>query len=365
MKEIVAYAPGRVEILGNHTDYNQGYVMAGAINFGVTLTGRATGEEIIRLSIYDEPRPLTVAPSIDALEALDRQQWYSYPCGVVRQFLETTSIPIPGFEAHFTSTLPAGAGLSSSAALEISTGRFLEVLTGQHLDPLDLAKIGCRAENEYVGMSCGLLDQISSIYGKEGQAIFIDFRSLDVRNISFPDNCELIVCHSGVKHALTGGEYNERREQCFSAAHKLGAQYLREIDSPALEKGAGKLTDLELRRARHIVGENERVQNGLEALGHGDAAAFGKLMFASHESSRINFENSTPELDALVQIAKSIDGIHGSRLTGGGFGGATVSLVEKSHARQAGEELVAAYSRRTGNTGQVYLCELSAGARIL
>jgi galactokinase len=362
MHDTLSYAPGRVELLGNHTDYNEGFVMAGAINYGVTLHGKTLQEPGIKLSSENFPETLETTP--DQLHSVDRGTWFSYPAGVAQEFLNR-GITLPGFEARFSSTLPVGAGLSSSAALEISTAKFLQHITGADLSDMDLARIGCRAENEFVGMNCGLLDQISSTFGKQDHAVTIDCRTLEIDTIAFPENCALIICDTGVKHELTGGEYNERREQCFSAAGKLGVEFLRDVDRETLEAKNNLLNVYELKRARHVVGENQRVQLGIERLKQGDLAEFGKLMYESHESSRRNFKNSTKELDILVTFARQIKGIYGSRLTGGGFGGATVSLVDQRQSEDAAEKLLNLYNRSTGNQGTIHVCRLSDGAKIL
>ena len=226
-----------------------------------------------------------------------------------------------------------------------------------------MARLCRQVENDFVGVNCGLLDQVSSVFGKKNSAIFLDCREETVETVPFPDDVALLITHSGVKHALLGGEYNERREQCFSAAKKLGVPALRDVTSMALETAREKLTDLEYRRAAHVVGEIERVSQGIEFLRTSNAQGFGELMFASHESSRTNFENSTPELDTLVHIAREEEGVYGSRLTGGGFGGATVSLIKAGEARRLANTLEKKYHEQTGIECRTYLCEIDDGAR--
>ena len=211
-------------------------------------------------------------------------------------------------------------------------------------------------------MNCGLLDQVSSIFGQRGQAIYLDCRSEEVQNIPLPAQTELLVFHTGVEHRLTGGEYNERRAQCFAAARALGVPALRDVSLAQLTAARPRLDSVIYRRAAHVVGEDERVFAGIEHLRRGDGPAFGALMFASHESSRLNFENSTPELDLLVELARETPGVLGSRLTGGGFGGATISLVETGHAEDIARHLEERYTARTGNPGCAYLCESADGA---
>ncbi len=354
-----AYAPGRVELLGNHTDYNEGYVLSAAIDRGITLSGEATGSSCVRL------HSATLSASVEAdtarLAPDTAHEWANYPLGVLDVF-QKHGLPVAGFSAEIASTLPLGAGLSSSAALEVSTGLLLGKLFGFTLDRLELAKLCRRAENEFVGVNCGLLDQVSSVFGKAGHAIFLDCRNETVETTPFPPGLGLLIT-SGVPHRLAGGEYNERRLQCFDAAERLGAKALRDVTSAQLEAAKATLPVLSYRRAAHIVGENERVLRGIEFLRQGDAKSFGALMFASHESSRVNFENSTPELDTLVELARDQPGVLGSRLTGGGFGGATVTLVEHDKAATVAEALTRQYHAKTGLVAQTHLCAIADGAR--
>jgi len=354
-----SYAPGRVELLGNHTDYNEGVVLSAAIDRGVTLTGERTGSSNVTLCSTTleqtyEADAASLTPSRD-------HEWANYLLGVLDVF-QKEGLPVGGFKAEIRSNLPLGAGLSSSAALEVSTAMLLQKLFGLNLDRLKMAKLCRRAENEFVGVNCGLLDQVSSAFGKAGHAIFLDCRNETVETTPFPGGVELLITQCGVPHRLSGGEYNERRLQCFDAATRLGVKALRDVTSVRLEAEKAKLPALSYQRAVHIVGENERVLHGVELLRSGDVKSFGALMFASHESSRVNFENSTPELDALVDIARDLPGVLGSRLTGGGFGGATVTLLERDKAQSVAEALVAKYQERTGHVAKAHLCEIADGA---
>jgi galactokinase len=355
-----AYAPGRVELLGNHTDYNQGYVLSAAIDRGVTLRGDATGSE--QVVLHSSALEQSYEASADRLVPSEDHEWANYLLGVLDVFRKE-GLPVSGFRAEIESTLPLGAGLSSSAALEVSTAKLLEKIFGFTLDPLTLAKLCRRAENQFVGVNCGLLDQVSSVFGKAGYAIFLDCLLETVELNPFPAGVALLITHCGVAHKLTGGEYNERREQCFDAAARMGVSALREVSSAQLEAARENLPRLSFLRAAHIVGENERVLRGVDLLRSGDVAGFGELMFASHDSSRMNFENSTPELDTLVEIARDLPGVLGSRLTGGGFGGATVTLLESDKATAVAEELADRYHARTGFTAHTYLCAIADGAR--
>jgi len=353
-----AFAPGRIELLGNHTDYNDGFVLSAAIDRGVTISGAATDDGVVTLRslLFDEE----VRGPLGNIAPLTDQPWANYPLGVV-WCLSEKGCALRGFRAEFSSTLPTGAGLSSSAAMEVATAIFLTKLFGTNVAPMELAKLCRRAENEFVGVNCGLLDQVSSVFGRAHHAVFLDCRAETVELVPFPENVELLVAHSGVRHALTGGEYNERRAQCFAAAKALGVSALRDASSDQL--AAAPLDPVVRRRATHIVGENERVLAGIDCLRRGDVADFGRLMFESHESSRVNFENSTPELDALVEITRGEPGVFGARLTGGGFGGATVSLVEKARAQSIAESVAKKYRDRTGNVSDTWVCDISDGAR--
>jgi galactokinase len=360
MSNLSARAPGRVELLGNHTDYNEGVVLAAAINHRVSVAGRATPDERIVLQSTSADQPVDV-PLTGFTPLGDAAAWANYALGVVYCF-QQEELPVQGFSMSVDSDLPVGAGLSSSAALEVATACLLMKLFALEIDPLRLAKLCRRAENEFVGVQCGLLDQVSSIFGRRGHAVYLDCRSEVVENIPLPPETSLLVYHCGVEHRLVGGEYNERRAQCFAAARALGVKALRDVSSAQLTEARSGLDPVIYRRAAHIVGEDERVFTGIGCLRRGDGAAFGQLMFASHESSRVNFENSTPELDILVELARDIPGVLGSRLTGGGFGGATISLVEQDAAQTVAERLAAAYRARTGIEGRAYLCESADGA---
>lgn len=356
MSDIHTFAPGRVELLGNHTDYNGGVVLSAAIQMGITATGRRRDDEKIVLTT--EGINGVVAASRKA-GLRPRSSWEDYPLGVAEMLAQAGAQP-GGFEAHFSATLPLGAGLSSSAAIEVATAVLLTRLYPFAISPLDLAKVCRRAENEFVGVSCGLLDQVSSIFGKKDHVIHLDCRAETVDLIPFPADLGLLIVHSGVKHALTGGEYNERRDQCFEAASKMGVAALRDVTSAEL--AAAKLPALAKKRATHIVGENERVFQALTFLREGKGDEFGQLMTASHRSSVENFQNSTPELDALVEIAIRKKGCHGARLTGGGFGGAIVALVDLVEIDRLSETIISEYLAATGHTGKAFRCLVSDGA---
>jgi galactokinase len=326
MPSVFAYAPGRAELLGNHTDYNEGYVLAIAVDRGTTITGQARADR--QIEIHSRELGKSEAISLDQLLAERVAPWSRYLLGVVDQF-RRNDLPVGGFDAEISGNLPLGAGLSSSASLENATVLFLSRLFGAKLDPLQMARLSQKAEHDFVGVRCGLLDQIASLMSQREHATFIDCRTTEVSTVPLDGVASIIIANSNVKHALVGGEYNERRSDCEAAAHALGVKALRDASTEMLRVRRDQLADRIYHRALHITGENERVLAGVAALRQGKLADFGRLMFESHESSRLNFENSCPELDLLVATAHNTPGVLGARLSGGGFGGATINLVEK------------------------------------
>ncbi len=307
-----AYAPGRVEILGNHTDYNNGLVLAAAIDRGLTVSGSRRDDKIISLTSHER-----VEIPLSDLRPQTQRRWANYSLGVVREF-QKLGYAISGFEAQISSNLPMDIGLSSSAALEVATAGFLMRLFGFTLPPLDLAKLCRRAENEFVDVQSGLLDQVTSIFGRADHLVYLDCQSEEIRTVPVPDDLALVVAQSEARSLAR--QYNQRREECAAAARALGLTSLRQMKAEQLPS----LAPLLQRRTRHIFEENERVRRALN-----DLNSLGTLMNASHESSRVNFENSAPELDSLAARARSLPGVLGARLTGGGFGGAIVALVRQ------------------------------------
>jgi len=339
MNSASTYAPGRAEVLGNHTDYNEGYVMALAVDRGTTLTGQARNDRKIRIHSRELDKTETV--ELDQLLAEKVAPWSRYVLGVVDQF-RRNELPLGGFEVEISSNLPLGAGLSSSASLENATVLFLGKLFGAKLDPMQMARIAQKAEHDFVGVRCGLLDQIASLMSTPNHITCIDCRTTEVSHVPLDPRARVILANSNVKHALVGGEYNERRSDCEAAAHALGVPALRDATTEMLKARKSELVDRIYYRALHITGENERVVEGTAALRKGDLARFGELMFQSHESSRVNFENSCPELDLLVATARKTPGVYGARLSGGGFGGATINLVEAGREEEVVKALKAA-----------------------
>jgi galactokinase len=357
---VTTFAPGRVEILGNHTDYNLGFVLSAAIHLGVTIEASRLSTNMLEISSETNERSISI--ELNNLQPLVGDTWANYPIGVIK-VLSDRGFRLGGMRLSVSSDLPLGAGLSSSAALEVATAMAAKALFDLEIDQMQLAQLCQKAENEFVGVQSGLLDQASSVFGKNRKLILLDFLKITVETVSLPATASLLLLNSGVPHELTGGEYNERRKQCMRAAKAMGVRSLREANLAQL--GSAQLDDVTRRRALHILGENERVLEGVQALRSNQLEAFGELMFASHASSRVNFENSTSHLDTLVDLAKNTHGVFGSRLTGGGFGGSTVSLVERERADEIVQAISSAYHRMTGATCSPTQTEPSEGARIV
>lgn len=345
---ISAYAPGRAEWLGNHTDYNDGLVLGLGLEVGATVTARPLEERqlVLRAMDLEEAR----VSGLDDLAPVNAGSWANYAIGVAAGFL-ARGAKASGLELEISSTVPMGAGLSSSAALECATARVLQQMWGTDFDDMELARIGQEAEHKFAGVRCGLLDQVTSLFAVPGHAVFFDCRSLEVKRVPVPAEARFVIVQSGVKHALSDGAYNERRAECEQAAVALGVGKLRDASPEALETAAaaGLLRGAPLQRARHVVGENARVAVAVEALCAGDLSAVGRLMNESHESSRALFENSCKEIDFLTTEARAIPGCLGARLTGGGFGGAMLALVfseeERAFVQAIGERVSKAWGR--------------------
>ena len=359
-KSVIAFAQGRVELLGNHTDYNEGLALAAAIDRGVTIRAEKIDADLIEISSETNQRQAKVL--LKKLQRLEEEPWANYPIGVIK-VLREAGFAIGGLRLRVGSNLPLGSGLSSSAAFEVATAVAALELSGLSMEAMALAQLCQKAENEFVGVRCGLLDQASSVFGKEDEIILLDFRAITARTVPLSPSVALLLVDPGVPHELSGGEYNERRSQCHAAAAALGVKALRDVTSEALSSSS--LDPLIRSRALHITGENERVLAGVAALQSGQMRQFGQLMFQSHESSKCNFQNSTAFLDALVEIAATIPGVLGARLTGGGFGGSTIWLVEGDKAEKILSRVLEAYHQKTGVTCKALITKASQGARLL
>lgn len=361
---VVARAPGRLELLGNHTDYNEGLVISCATDCSTYFAAAPASDERCTVVSVDETTDAFFNPA--SLGEPVPGEWANYVKGVVHA-LQQRGYVVRGFDGMIMSTVPRSAGMSSSAALEVATAFALGTLNNIELSTVEWAKVGQQAENEFVGANTGLLDQLTSICGKANHLVLCDFRHPSVQVAPFGDTTVFVVADTGVKHDLTA-DYNLRRSSCEHATATIRNHYphvsaLRDVSSELLTACKPLLDDVTYRRARHIVGENERVEAGINLLSRGELVEFGQLLFASHASSRYNFENSCPELDILVEIARSLPGCYGARLSGGGFGGISIHLVERDAADEYSRRLATAYETRTGSKPEMMICAIGEGAK--
>jgi galactokinase len=346
--EQVARAPGRVNLIGEHTDYNDGFVLPMAIDLELRLRFQPRVDGRVRLrSPQGQPERLDL-PSGGELPV-----WGRYVEGV-RSLLDLPA----GIDGEISSDVPLGAGLSSSAALELATARALVAANGQAWDALAVARLAQRAEIEFAGTRCGIMDQLAVALGVAGHALFIDCRSLDVRAVPLPPGLAIVVCDSAKPRQLAGSAYNDRRSACEEAARGLGVPALRDATLDMLDRLPPGLA----KRARHVVTENQRVLDFVAALEANHTQRLGELMYSSHASLRDLFEVSCPELDLLVELAADLPGCVGSRLTGAGFGGCTVSLVESTAAESFSQELVARYRGQMKLPARAWVCQAGDGA---
>ncbi|MBU3740077.1 MAG: galactokinase, partial [Rhodoferax sp.] len=358
-------APGRVNLIGEHTDYNEGFVLPCAIDFHTVVTGRARADMTVRVvaadyaNAEDEFRlDQPIAPRDDGL-------WPNYIRGMVKQLL-LRGLPVGGADLVVSGNVPQGAGLSSSAALEVAVGQAFKALHDLELTATELARHAQAAENQFVGCRCGIMDQLISARGCQDHALLIDCRSLETRSVRLPQGIAVMILNSHVHRGLVDSQYNARRAQCEAAARHYGVTALRDIDLRALERGSAGLDALTLRRARHVVSENQRTLDGAAALSCGDMEHMGALMAQSHASMRDDFQITVPAIDRLVGIVQSVTGESGGvRMTGGGFGGCVVALVPESRVPAVRAAVEAGYRSPEGRAAAVYVCRATDGAGVL
>jgi galactokinase len=360
---VEARAPGRVNLIGEHTDYNDGFVMPAAIPYETRVTGVSWASRSI--GIFSESVDAAATFDLDSL-AGSAGDWTDYVRGVLIE-LQRAGVPVPGASLRVASSVPLGAGLSSSASFEVALVLALLELSGTRMERIAIAKVAQRAEAEHTGTRSGIMDQFAVLFGRAGSATFLDTRSLAYEHVPIPPGVSIVICNTMVKHTLAGGEYNLRRSQCEAALALLKTWYpdavaLRDVSLAQLEAHAREIAPLLYHRARHVVTENQRVLDAKAAFERGDVAGFGSLMNASHESLRDDYEVSCPELDAMVSIARRCDGVYGARMTGGGFGGCTVNLVASGRAAAFRSEIVEGYSRAMGMVPDLYDGTPVAGA---
>ena len=362
-------APGRVNLIGEHTDYNEGFVLPVAIDKKIVMLGQLREDRLVQ--VFDLVYKTKITFSLDSLSPSKKESWANYLMGVMDE-IQKAGYPLQGVNLVFTSNIPQRAGLSSSAALEVVTALTMAKLNSLEIKPLEMAHLCRRAENNFVGVACGIMDQYVSCLGQKNYALFIDCRSNDYELIPLKDpNYQIIICNSKVQRGLVDSEYNKRKEECKIATeffkHKLNREIraLRDIAIDEYEKYQAQLPEIIARRARHVISENYRVQVGVQALREGNFSAFGQLMIESHRSLKNDYEVSCAELDLLVDLALKQEGVLGARMTGAGFGGCTVNLLKRDYVDVFMEKIKKEYKKITGINPDVYLTAPSGGAKVI
>ena len=363
--ELLVSAPGRVNLIGEHTDYNDGFVLPVAIDKKIIIGGSRRADDVVRLYSlnFGEFQEFSISSLIK------QNTWSDYVKGVVSELLQDGH-HLRGFNAVLEGNVPRASGLSSSAAIEVASAFFMAQMFQLSMSGEEMAKLCQRAENRFVGVNCGIMDQFISRLGKLGHALLIDCRDLRYQLVPFEvEGCSIVMCNSNVKRQLVDSAYNERRSQCEEGVRLLKAKLpaiaaLRDVTSAQLHGHAALLPPLTFQRCRHVVTENERVTQAVEALNANNIVRFGELLNQSHESLRDDYQVSCKELDMLVELARSVNGTIGSRMTGAGFGGCTVSLVKDSAVETFRQVIVEKYKERTGITADVYISKAEDGARV-
>jgi galactokinase len=364
--EVVVRAPGRVNLIGEHTDYNDGFVLPAAIDRAITYAGRRRADRRVR--VYSDDFQASAEFDLDDIQKDREHTWSNFLRGVSK-FLEADGHRLTGAEIAFGGKVPREAGLSSSAAVEVGATAFWNKLLNLGLDPVYVVKLSRRTENEFVGVPCGIMDQFISALGRRDHALFLDCRDLTYRHVPLRAGVKIVVCNSGVKRALAQSEYEVRLKQCREAVAKIAAtgravKSLRDVTLSDLEAVRGTMDNLLWRRAHHVVSENERTLEAVKVLQSGNLERFGELMNQSHESLRDDYEVSSKELDTLVELARKQNGVLGARMTGAGFGGCTVNLVRADAAGNFAQAVAEGYEKALGLKGEIYVCQASDGALV-
>jgi galactokinase len=357
-------APGRVNLIGEHTDYNDGFVLPAAIQLQTraAIAPAPDGLVTVKSTAYS----CEATFSLDDPNPTPRKHWSDYVLGVALS-LEQAGVVLKGARLLIESDIPPGAGLSSSAALEVSSALAFLANSGFKMAPTEVARICHRAENDFVGMRSGVMDQFASCEGRQNHAILLDCRSLEARHVPLPAGVAMMVCNTMVRHELASSEYNARRRECEEGVAVLaryipGVHALRDVTAAQLAQFSAELTPTVLRRCRHVIGENERVLQGAAALEQNRLAEFGALMMQSHQSLRLDYEVSCLELDVMCELAVAMPGVYGARMTGGGFGGCALALVKKPAVEMFRQTMPQEYRRRTGIDCEIYECFAANGA---
>jgi galactokinase len=361
----VASAPGRVNLIGEHTDYNDGFVFPAAIDraTAVAIGPRDDGRLVMNPGSAED-----ASFTMSRLYPSERRAWTDYLTGVA-SLLQERGTPLSGANMYVYGNVPRGSGLSSSAALELAAAFALIEMNGLAITPVETATLCQRAEHEFAGVKCGIMDQFISCLGKKDNALLLDCRTLAYEYVPIPPGVDLLVCDTGVKRALAGSEYNQRREECNTGVRILastlkGITALRDVPAARFQELAGMLDPVVRKRCMHVIMENERVGRSARALREGNLSEFGKLMYESHLSLRRDYEVSCPELDLLVDLCAGADGVIGARMTGAGFGGCAIALVNKGFTEGVMSRLNTGYHAKTGRDPSLYICSIDDGARV-
>jgi galactokinase len=362
-------APGRVNVIGEHTDYNDGFVLPMAIERYTVIAAAPASNGAKKIQLRSTQGDGAISLDVaQALKPAAKGAWSNYPVGVVAGFVARGAKPT-AFDALIHSTVPLGGGLSSSAALEVSTATLLEAITGQKLDPVEKALLCQKAEHEYAGMPCGIMDQFISVMGKQDHLLLLDCRSREPELVPMTDPSKaLLIINTNVKHELTGSEYPTRRKQCEQAANILSLPSLRDATADMLLRDRGRMEEVVFRRARHVIGEIERTIHAAAAVRASNWTTLGQLMYASHASLRDDYEVSCPELDIVVEIAQAIGskgGVIGCRMTGGGFGGCAVAMVNADAVKPISDRIASEYEARTKIRPTLFVSRPAPGATLL
>lgn len=366
---VIVRAPGRVNLIGEHTDYNDGFVFPMALDFQILTAAGKRQDQLVR--IYSMDYQKMVEFHLDQPISYDTEErWSNYPRGIIAMLMEK-GIRLAGMDLVFSGDIPQGSGLSSSAALEVSIALTLQALNGFSMNGPELARLCQRAENTFVGMNCGIMDQFISMMGRKGHALFLDCRTLEYRHIPLElEDYRILICHSGVKHSLVDSEYNKRRQECETGVAVLSQKYpqiksLRDATMSELNACKNELDQTVYRRCLHVITENQRVLKSIESLNQNDLVTFGKLMNESHDSLRDDYQVSCFEIDLLVDFARNFNGVLGSRITGGGFGGCTVTLISNSIINDFTTNIKEYYRQKTGIVPDLYISRPAAGATLI
>ena len=358
---LLARAPGRVNLIGEHTDYNLGFVLPLAIDQAIYIAFRPCTDGRVRLYSLDFTDQMEF--SLQDFSKGD-PGWAEYVKGCAWAMIQKGFSP-GGLDGVMAGDVPVGAGLSSSAAVEMAVISALAASGGVEIDPVTMARLGQTAENQWIGLNCGIMDQMISAGGSEGHGLLIDCRSLESKPIPLPPSARVMILDTGTRRGLRDSEYNERRQRCENAARILGVESLRDVSPDMFEARQNELDDITRRRARHVISENQRTLQAADALQAGDSVTAGQLMNASHQSLRDDYEVSSPALDAMQTCALDQPSVFGARMTGAGFGGCAVALVEANKVESVIKGTSDCYTKKTGRTPDILVCQASAGANVI